>query len=95
MKPTSTRTTLRDKGQVTVPANVRAALHVDVGDDLEFEVDEATGTVTVRGLKTIRADQAWFWNSEWQAKEAEATADIAAGRSTQYDDAASFLDSLT
>ena len=29
-------------------------------------------------------DQAWFWTPEWQAGEAEAAAEIAAGRSKVY-----------
>lgn len=29
-------------------------------------------------------DQAWFWTPEWQAGEAEADADVAAGRSTVH-----------
>jgi hypothetical protein len=28
----------------------------------------------------VPADQAWFWTPEWQAKEREADADLAAGR---------------
>ena len=28
--------------------------------------------------------QAWFWTSEWQQMEAEAAADIAAGRLTRF-----------
>lgn len=94
MTTTPIRTTVRDKGQVTLPASVRALLHVEAGDDIEFAVDHATGVVTVTGLKTIRADQAWFWDLEWQRKEAEASADIEEGRVTRHPDAQSFLDSL-
>jgi len=34
----------------------------------------------MRGLKSIRADQAWFWTPEWQAGEREVDAEIAAGK---------------
>jgi antitoxin PrlF len=88
------RATLRDKAQVTLPADVRAALHVEPGDELQFAVDAKTGIVTVSGLKTIRADQAWFWDVEWQAGEAEASADLAAGRSEVFRSAEEFLESL-
>ncbi len=88
------RVTLREKSQATIPAEVRAALHVESGDDLEFVLDEDTRTVTVRGLKTIAADQAWFWSKVWQAKEAEAEADRAAGRTTLFSDGDAFLASL-
>lgn len=39
-------------------------------------------------------DQAWFWTPEWQAKEREADADIAAGRGTFYDSTDAFLAAL-
>lgn len=88
------RVTLRDKSQATIPAEVRAALRVELGDDLEFVYDEETQSVTIRGLRTIAADQAWFWTVEWQAGEAEADQDIAEGRTTVYPDGDLFLSSL-
>ena len=88
------RATLRDKAQVTLPASVRAALHVEAGDELEFTVNPETGVVTVAGLKTVRADQAWFWKVEWQAGEAEASADLATGRSEVFNSPEEFLASL-
>jgi hypothetical protein len=39
-------------------------------------------------------DQAWFWTPEWQAKEREADADIAAGRVTRFESDEEFLDAL-
>lgn len=42
----------------------------------------------------IDPEQAWFWTPEWQAKEREADADIAAGRGTFYGSAEAFLDDL-
>lgn len=38
--------------------------------------------------------QAWFWTPAWQAGEAEASADIGAGRVETYDDEEDFLASL-
>jgi len=69
---------VRGRGQLTLPADVREALRVDEGDEVEFTRHE-DGTVTVRGLKTIPADQAWFWSPEWQAGEREADEEIARG----------------
>lgn len=88
------RATLRDKAQVTLPADVREALHVEAGDELEFAVDPATGVVTVSGLKTIRADQSWFWTVDWQKREAQASADYEAGRTEVFATAEEFLASL-
>jgi antitoxin PrlF len=87
------RTTLRAKGQLTLPKDVRDALHVDAGDQIEFEVVEP-GVVLVRGLKLIRADQAWFWTESWQRGEAAASADIEQGRVETFRDGDSFLDSF-
>lgn len=42
----------------------------------------------------IDPDQWWFWTAEWQAKEREADADIAAGRGTFYDSPEAFLNAL-
>ena len=85
------RSTLRDRGQLTLPAAVRHALHVDAGDDVEFEVLEG-GQVLMRGLKMIPADQAWFWAESWQTGEREASEQIAAGRTKTFKDDSSFLD---
>jgi len=69
---------IRGRGQLTLPAEVREALHVAEGDEVEFTRHD-DGTVTVRGLKTIPAGQAWFWSPQWQAGEREADREIAAG----------------
>jgi len=75
---------VREKGQLTLPAGVREALGVSPGDELEFEINDA-GVVEVHGLRKIRTDQAWFWTERWQAGEREANEDIAAGRTTRHE----------
>lgn len=85
------RSTLRDKGQLTLPSEVRTALHIDVGDDVEFVV-MTSGEVLLRGLKMIPADQAWFWTDSWQRGERQASDEIAAGRVETFKDEESFLD---
>jgi antitoxin PrlF len=42
--------TVTSKGQVTVPAEVRSALGIEVGDKIEFLVD-ARGTYRIRARK--------------------------------------------
>jgi len=73
------RATLRQRGQVTLPPEVRAALKLEDGDDIDFEV-VGDGVVVMRGLKMIPADQAWFWTESWQTGEREADDDIRNGR---------------
>lgn len=72
------RTTLRAKGQLTLPEEIRAAAHLEEGDLLEAEIT-ADG-ILLRPQKVIDATQAWFWTPEWQVGEREADADLAAGR---------------
>jgi AbrB family looped-hinge helix DNA binding protein len=62
---------LRERNQVTLPMEIRKALHIEIGDRLEFRIAD-DGQVLVRGLKSIPADQAWYWTPQWQAKELEA-----------------------
>lgn len=85
------RGTLREKGQLTLPSEVRRALHIDAGDDVEFEI-LTSGQVLLRGLKMIPADQAWFWTDSWQKGELEATQDISSGSVETFKDDASFLE---
>jgi len=86
-------TTIRSKGQITIPRLIRQALGVEEGDQVEFDVTP-DGTVTLRGMKMIPADQAWFWTPEWQAGERQADADIAAGRTEYFDSDEAFLAAL-
>jgi bifunctional DNA-binding transcriptional regulator/antitoxin component of YhaV-PrlF toxin-antitoxin module len=83
---------IRAKGQLTLPPKVREALHAVVGDDVEFHVVE--GTVVLRAVRTIAADQAWFWTPEWQAGEREASEQIARGEGEKFDSTADFLKAL-
>lgn len=48
----------------------------------------------VVGEVRVRRSQRWFWTPEWQAGEAEARADIAAGRTTYYDSDEAFAAAL-
>jgi AbrB family looped-hinge helix DNA binding protein len=71
------RAKLRPKAQLTLPEEVRRALHVGEGDEVEFAVHD-DGTVTVRGFISIPTDQAWFFTPDWLAGEREADDQIAA-----------------
>ena len=75
------RAVIRAEGQITLPRDIRDALHVDEGDDVSFVVTERG--VLMRGLKGIPAEQAWFWSAQWQEGERDATADLEAGRTTK------------
>jgi antitoxin PrlF len=86
------RAVVRSRGQITLPREVREALHVDEGDDVAFVIEG--GQVTMRGLKSIPSEQAWFWSDRWQAGEREASEQLAAGEGVFFDNGSAFLDSL-
>jgi antitoxin PrlF len=83
----------RPKAQLTLPEEIRRALHVGEGDDVEFAVQE-DGTVTIRGFISIPTDQAWFYTPEWLAGEREADEEIAAGRGIVHESVEGMFDRL-
>lgn len=80
------RSRVRPKSQLTLPEEVRRALHVGEGDEVEFAVLD-DGRVILRGYVSIPTDQAWFFTPEWQAGEREAEQEIAAGQGTIHESA--------
>jgi AbrB family looped-hinge helix DNA binding protein len=90
-QPTAT-ITLRERGQVTIPADVREAAHIEAGAVLECHVEEGRIVMTPKVL--IDADQTWFWTRRWQTMEREADDDFARGRSASFDDVEGLLDDL-
>jgi len=86
------RTTLRAKGELTLPEEIRAAARLEEGDLLEAEMT-AEG-ILLRPQKVVDASQAWFWSPEGQEGEREATADLVAGRVETFQSGEEFLDAL-
>ena len=58
--PVSVRARLRQKSQLTLPEEVRRALRVDEGDEVEFRI-EGNGMITVRGYTSVPTDHAWLY----------------------------------
>ncbi len=87
------RTTLRAKGQVTLPDEIRRAARLEEGDLLDVEVT-AEG-ILLRPQKVVDATQAWFWTPEWQAGERESEADLAAGRVEVFASGEELIDGLS
>jgi len=65
-------------GVITLPAKFRKLLGLHEGDLVNAELRD--GTIIVKPAAVVDAEDAWFYTKEWQAKEAEADEDIAAGR---------------
>jgi antitoxin PrlF len=87
-----TRMTLRAKGQLTLPEEIRKAAHLDEGDLLEVELTEEG--ILLRPQKVIDASQTWFWTTEWQAGERDADADLGAGRAETFGSGEEFVEAL-
>jgi AbrB family looped-hinge helix DNA binding protein len=77
------RTTVRGKGQITLPDEVRRAAKLEEGDLLEIELQDE-GVIVLRPVGTIDRSQAWFWTEEWQRREREASDAIREGRTIKF-----------
>ena len=72
------RARVRPKAQLTLPEEIRRALHVGEGDEVEFSV-HADGTITVRGYVSVPSDQAWFFTQQGLEAKQQTDDEIAAG----------------
>lgn len=86
--------TIRKKGQVTIPQEVREAAQLDEGTAVEFVVVPEGVLMRRRVTVSIDPSQAWFWTPEWQAQMAAAHADLEGGRSSAFESSEAFLDAL-
>jgi AbrB family looped-hinge helix DNA binding protein len=74
-RPHIRTSTLRARGTVTIPQDVRDRLDLAEGDQFVVTVEDDRIVLTPTSI--IPDGQAWFWTPEWQAGEAavdEATA---------------------
>lgn len=70
-------------GQITLPAGIRRAAGIDIGDYVEVTVTE--DGLVLRPKQVIDKSEAYFWTAGWRAGEREAQADIDAGRVHGFD----------
>ncbi len=76
---------VQSRGTIALPADLRRRLHLDEpGAQLQI-IERDDGTVELRALLPVPADQHWFWSERWQAIEREADEDVASGRVTVVD----------
>jgi len=85
-------TTVRNKGQVTIPAEIRKAAKLEEGDPVEIEMVE--GGILLRPQKIIDATQAWFWTPEWQDSIRRSVEQHAAGEAVVLKGDDAFLAAL-
>jgi antitoxin PrlF len=86
--------TLRDRGQITLPAAVRDALDAHTGDEIVFSVLE-DGTVVLTTGQLVPKSQAWFWTREWQAGEHQATKELADGNGEIFQQPEDMFDNVS
>jgi AbrB family looped-hinge helix DNA binding protein len=85
-------TTVRTKGQITIPIEIRKAVHLEEGDPVEVELVE--DGILLRPQKVIDATQAWFWSPEWQESIRRSAEQVAAGEAKMLEDEKAFLAAL-
>ena len=71
-------TKLRERSQVTLPAEIIKKLDLKAGDNLEITLEE--DKIVIKPVMVIDRSQSWFWSKNWQDKEKEVEADIKSGR---------------
>ncbi|WP_313562970.1 AbrB/MazE/SpoVT family DNA-binding domain-containing protein [Ruminiclostridium cellobioparum] len=83
---------LRQKSQVTIPADILKALNIKAGDKLEFTVQD--GKIIVQPVVTVPKDQAWFWSENWQAEERIVDEQIKNGQVKSFDNIDALIEDL-
>lgn len=76
-------TKLRERSQITLPANIVKKLNIKTGDNLEITLED--NKIVIKPVLVIDRSQAWFWSKEWQDKEKEVERDIKAGKIKKAD----------
>ncbi len=84
--------TVGRNGEVTIPSEVRAAAHLDEGDEVEVELTE--DGILLRLREDDLPDPWYYGTPEWQEGIDRALADVEAGRMTYYDSTEEFLAAL-
>ena len=83
---------LRRNAQVTLPAAIRKAAHLEDGDVLDCEVRD--GLIVLTPKKLVDKRDAWFWSPDWQKTETEAQKDIESGKVREFESVDDLLEHL-
>ncbi|MEI6513183.1 MAG: AbrB/MazE/SpoVT family DNA-binding domain-containing protein [bacterium] len=74
---------LRKNAQLTLPSQIRKAVHLDDGDVLDCEVRD--GQIVLTPKKIVDKQDSWLWSRQWQKDEAEAQSDIGTGNVKEFE----------
>jgi antitoxin PrlF len=84
---------IRHKGVITLPNQVRQELGLEEGDEMLVSVQD--GTIVLSPARVIPRDQEWFWTPEWQAGERQADYEYAQGYGRKRHSFDEFIADLT
>lgn len=70
-------------GQVTLPAALRQAANIEIGDYLEVSLVDDHLVLSPKQL--IDKSQTYFWSASWQEGEREADDDLRTGRVQSFE----------
>ena len=79
-------------GQITLPSEVRRAMEIEEGDLIQVDMEDDRIVLVPKRL--VDKSQAYFWTPVWQAAEAEAEADIEAGRVQSFSSTDALIEDL-
>jgi bifunctional DNA-binding transcriptional regulator/antitoxin component of YhaV-PrlF toxin-antitoxin module len=85
--------TIRGKGRLTIPQEIRDAVSIKDGQVMQFVVIDPH-TIQLRPVEVVSRDQAWFWTEGWQQAMKESLEDVKAGRVDRFDSDEEFMASL-
>jgi AbrB family looped-hinge helix DNA binding protein len=86
------RSIMRKRGEITIPAEARRAVHLEEGDPVEVEVVD--GMIVLRPQKVIDASQAWFWTPDWQERIRRSLEEVESGQGERFSGSEDFVASL-
>jgi hypothetical protein len=85
---------VQSRGVFALPADLRKRHRLDQPGAQVRIVERDDGVIELHPQVAVPADQAWFWTKRWQAMEADADADVAAGRLTRQASGDALLEHL-
>jgi AbrB family looped-hinge helix DNA binding protein len=71
--------TVRNKGQVTIPADVREAAHLEEGTIVEFTVTDDGVLMKAKVQVLVDPEDVWFYSAAWQERHREAIGQVERG----------------
>lgn len=85
---------VQGRGQIVLPSDIRRRHHLDEAGAQVEVIEREDGVIELRPHLPRPADQAWFWEPDWQRGERAVDAHMARGEVMVSEDVDQFLDAL-